>query len=103
MGTRSCVQPVVVMPDRQQAAAAWQLRTRYQKTAWAVRSLAGFSAASAEEDGLGVLQLTEPTLGTVARAVLSLLLALQTHQRTATSTRRRDRQLSTGIVIAYII
>ena len=94
------MQPVVVTPDRQQAAAAWQLRARYQKTAWAVRTLAGFAAASLDEDRLGVLQLTEPTLGAVAQAILSLLLALQAHQRTIASTRRRDRQLSTGRVLS---
>ena len=73
-----CLKPehhlqAVVVPDRQQGAAAWQIRTRYQRVAWAVRALTGFAAASREEDRFGVLQLTEPRLGAVVQVWSSVI------------------------------
>ena len=59
----------LVAPGRQRlrstVKAAWLLRSRLQAVTWSVRALAGFAAVSLQEDRLGLLQLTEPTLGSV--------------------------------------
>ena len=87
-----------MVPDRQQDVAAWLIRSRYHKASWSICTLADFATASLEEDRYGILQLTEPGLGTIVQAILSLQLVLQRHLRSTASTgsRRNARHTETG-------
>ena len=81
----------LILPDRNQDVAAWQIRSSYQQAVWAIHVLTGFAVASLTEDRYGLLQLTEPGLGAAVQSILGLLLAVQQHLRAAASSgRRRD-------------
>ncbi len=85
----NAVQQALVMPDRKQDVAAWIIRSRFQNVSCAVRALTGFALTSLKEDGFGILQLTDPTLGAVVQAILSLQLVLERHLRSTASTGSR--------------
>ena len=83
------MQQALVMPDRKQDGAAWVIRTRLHNVSCAVNALTGFATASLKEDCFGILQLTDPTLGTILQAILSLQLVLERHLRSTASTGSR--------------
>lgn len=53
-------------PTKGQDVALLYLASNAQQCAWSMRTLAGLLAASRREDEYGVVQLTEPALGTVS-------------------------------------
>ena len=97
------MQQALVMPDRKQDVAAWVIRSRLQNVTHAVNALTGFATASLSEDRYGILQLTDPTLGTVVQAILSLQLVLERHLRSTASTgsRRYGQSPETGRLLAF--
>ena len=59
------------------ACASWYLRRNMQVCCWAVSALGELAAAARTEDAYGVMQLREPTLGTVTSSLLSCLVTLR--------------------------
>eukprot|EP00241_Pyramimonas_parkeae_P002397 CAMPEP_0114238200 /NCGR_PEP_ID=MMETSP0058-20121206/7798_1 /TAXON_ID=36894 /ORGANISM="Pyramimonas parkeae, CCMP726" /LENGTH=453 /DNA_ID=CAMNT_0001350295 /DNA_START=226 /DNA_END=1587 /DNA_ORIENTATION=- len=59
------------------AAATWHLRKNFQICSWGITGLGSLAAAARKEDVYGVMQLQEPTLGTITSALLSCLLCLR--------------------------
>ena len=90
------------MPDRKQDGAAWVIRTRLHKVSCAINALTGFATASLEEDRFGILQLTDPTLGTILQAILSLQLVLERHLRSTASTGSRRYASSPGRGMSHL-
>ena len=90
------VQQALVMPDRKQDGAAWVIRTRLHNVSCAINALTGFATASLKEDRYGILQLTDPSLGTILQAILSLQLVLERHLRSTASTGSRRYASSSG-------
>lgn len=76
--------------SREQDLAAWNVRSKYYRIGWCLRSLAGLASAAARgEDRYGVVLLCDPGLADILAALLSAVAALQQYTKFVAATRSR--------------